>query len=111
LPVTVERDGDPTPLPPPVELSAYRVIQEALTNTLRHAGKATATVCLAYRRHALEVTVTDDGHGPDESAGAGHGLIGMRERVTLLGGEFCAGRADGGGFVVRARFPVEPEVR
>jgi signal transduction histidine kinase len=111
LPVTVERDGDPVPLPTAVDLSAYRLVQEALTNTLRHAGPATAHVCLAYRRHALEVTVTDDGFGPKDDAGpvAGHGLLGMRERVHLLGGDFCAGRGEAGGFVVRARLPLGPE--
>ena len=113
LPVVVEREGNPAPLPTAVELSVYRIVQEALTNTLRHAGPATAHVCLAYRRDGLEVTVTDDGFGPKDDAGpvAGHGLLGMRERVHLLGGDFCAGRGEGGGFVVRARFPLEAEGR
>jgi signal transduction histidine kinase len=113
LPITVERNGDPVPLPTVVDLSAYRIVQEALTNALRHAGPATAHVCLAYRREALEVTVTDDGFGPTDDAGpvAGHGLLGMRERVHLLGGDFYAGRGETGGFVVRARLPLEPGER
>ena len=111
LPVTVERDGNPVPLPTAVELSAYRIVQEALTNALRHAGPATAKVCLSYRPNGLEVEVTDDGYGPPGSEGprTGHGLLGMRERVHLLGGDFWARRGENGGFVVRAFFPLDVE--
>jgi signal transduction histidine kinase len=109
LPVTVQRTGMARPLPPGVELSVYRIVQEALTNTLKHAGPATAYVCLTYGEGALEVTVRDDGYGPSAEAEAsgGHGLLGMRERVHLFGGDFRAGPDEGGGFNVHARFPLE----
>jgi signal transduction histidine kinase len=108
LPVEAVVEGEPRRLPPGVDLSAYRIVQEALTNALRHAGGASARVLLRYGRHALEVEVIDDGHGPTENAGpTGHGLIGMRERVQLFGGELEAGPRPGGGFVVRARLPSD----
>jgi signal transduction histidine kinase len=101
-------EGEPRPLPPGADLSAYRIVQEALTNTLRHAGGASARVLLRYRPDALEVEVVDDGRGPAGDADPlGHGLIGMRERVQLFGGELEAGPRPGGGFVVRARLPSE----
>ncbi len=110
LPVGVRVDGDPRPLPPGVELSTYRVIQESLTNVLKHAGPARADVRIAYRDDALDVTVVDDGFGPARGDGVttcpGHGLLGMRERVHLFGGEFQAGGRPGGGFAVHARFPL-----
>ncbi len=110
LPVGVRVDGDPRPLPPGVELSTYRVIQESLTNVLKHAGPARADVRIAYRDDALDVTVVDDGFGPARGNGVttcpGHGLLGMRERVHLFGGEFQAGGRPGGGFAVHARFPL-----
>jgi signal transduction histidine kinase len=90
-------------------LSVYRIVQEALTNTLKHAGPATAWVCLDYGKDALEVTVRDDGYGQSTGAEAsgGHGLLGMRERVHLFGGDFSAGPGQAGGFTVHARFPLE----
>ncbi len=112
LPVEVRVEGEPRPLPPGVDLSAYRVVQEALTNALRHAGPARASVVVRYGQDDVEIEVTDDGRGVPEDAGAaggpGHGLVGMRERVALFRGEFQAGPGDGGGFAVRARLPVEP---
>ena len=93
LPVEAVVEGAPRPLPPGVDLSAYRIVQEALTNALRHAGGASARVVVRYEPDALELEVADDGPGPpdDPEASGGHGLIGMRERVQLFGGELEAG--------------------
>ena len=110
LPVDLRVEGEPQPLPPGVDLSLYRVIQEALTNTLRHAGPARASVILRYSPAAVEVEVADDGRGlPDGSSPVrfGNGLAGMRERVALFSGEFQAGPRPGGGFSVRARLPLD----
>ncbi|TQM13566.1 sensor histidine kinase [Pseudonocardia kunmingensis] len=106
LPVTVVVEGRARPLPPQVDQTAYRVIQEALTNVTRHAGEATATVCLRYRRGALTVRVTDDGDTSREPPVPGHGLIGMRERVTGLGGHLVAGPGPVRGFSVVAELPT-----
>ena len=108
LDVDLSVAGDRRPLPPGLGLVVYRVVQEALTNTIRHAGPAHATVCLDYRPDVIVVTVTDDGRGAAAPAGAGpgHGLAGMRERVALYGGELAAGPQVGGGFRVVARVPV-----
>jgi signal transduction histidine kinase len=122
LVVTVERVGPPSPLAPSVDLSAYRIVQEALTNALKHGGTGTiATVTLTYGPDGLQVEVVDDGRGrsngrtdhpPDEpAAAAGHGLLGMRERVALYGGQFAAERLPGSGFRVRATFPISPASR
>jgi len=106
LPVTVEATGDGRDVPPGVDLSAYRIIQEALTNVLKHAGPATATVRIEYGADDLRLAVTDTGGGADAPAGgSGHGLVGIRERVAVVGGEVEAGPAPGGGFEVRARLP------
>jgi signal transduction histidine kinase len=106
LPVRLEVDGTPRPLPPGIELAGYRIVQEALTNTLKHAGVASATVLMRYEQRALEIEVVDNGRG-GASNGRGHGLIGMRERVALYGGELDAGPRPQGGFRVCARLPVE----
>ncbi len=109
LTIDLSVHGSPRRVDPGVDLSAYRVVQEALTNALRHAGPARARVEIRYLPHAIEVEVVDDGRGSAAAAGAhGHGLVGMRERVTLYGGEVSAGSAPGGGFAVRARLPLEP---
>ena len=109
MPVTVAVDGQKRPLPPGVDLSAYRIIQEALTNALRHAGMATAKVAVTYRTHEVEVRVDNDGAGPVAThPGGGHGLAGMRERVRLFGGTLEAGPTPNGGFCVRAVLPTEP---
>jgi len=110
LPVEAVVEGARRPLPPGVDLSAYRIVQEALTNALRHAGGASARVVVRYEPDALELEIADDGPGPteDPEASGGHGLIGMRERVQLFGGELDAGPRAGGGFLVRARLPSEP---
>jgi signal transduction histidine kinase len=107
LPVEAVVKGSPRPLPPGVDLSAYRIVQEALTNALRHAGGASARVVVRYEPDKIELEIADDGVGPP-GASAGHGLIGMRERVQLFGGELEAGPRPGGGFLVRARLPSEP---
>jgi signal transduction histidine kinase len=111
LPVEAVVEGTPRPLPPGVDLSAYRVVQEALTNSLKHAGGARARVVLRYEPDALDLEIADDGPGPvaETAFPGGRGLIGMRQRVQLCGGAFAAGPADGGGFVVRARLPIEAE--
>jgi signal transduction histidine kinase len=110
LPVELHVDGEPAPLPAGVDLAAYRVVQEALTNALKHAGAARAEVVVGYRPHEVLVEVSDDGRGPGANGASadsgGHGLVGMRERVALYGGELEAGRRRGGGFLVRARLPV-----
>ncbi|ABL79483.1 MULTISPECIES: histidine kinase [unclassified Nocardioides] len=107
LPVEVVREGDPVELPPGVDLSAYRIVQEALTNALKHAGPARARVVLRYLPRAFEVEVLDDGHGTGAGGGSGHGLTGVRERVEVYGGQLSAGTRPEGGFAVRARLPIE----
>lgn len=109
LAVELSTTGHERPLPPGVDISAYRIIQEALTNALRHAGAGRADVTLRYGDHDLDVEVRDDGNGSGltDVDGSGHGLIGMRERATVLGGRLEAGDAPDGGFVVRARLPLE----
>ena len=109
-PVTLRVEGSPRVLAQTVELSAYRVVQEALTNVVRHATPATATVVIRYDDDgAVVVEITDDGHrlGNKRGDGPGHGLAGMRERVCLLGGELAAGPRAGGGYQVVARLPAE----
>ncbi|MEH1129078.1 sensor histidine kinase [Micromonospora sp. CPCC 206061] len=104
--VTVEVTGERRDLPVVIDLAAYRVVQESLTNVLRHAGAATATVRLAYKTEEITVEVTDTGRTAAAPSGGGHGLAGMRERVDALGGEFDAGPMPGGGFRVYARLPL-----
>ena len=107
LPVTVTVTGPQRPLPAEVDQAAYRIVQEALTNVGRHAGGARACVQLRYAPDALTVQVDDDGAGAGSRApGPGLGLIGMRERVSALGGRLHAGPRDGGGFRVRAEIPA-----
>jgi signal transduction histidine kinase len=108
LPVEFAVEGEAQPLPVGLELSAYRIVQEALTNALKHAGDAHASVRVRYGPESLELEIVDDGPGAAAPvAGAGHGLVGMRERVALYGGTFAAGRdGAGGGFAVRVLLPV-----
>ena len=107
LPVTVIVTGAERPLPPDVDQAAYRIVQEALTNVSRHAGQACASVRLHYAPDALTVQVDDDGQGHStRPAGPGLGLVGMRERVSALGGRLSAGPQDGRGFQVLAELPV-----
>jgi signal transduction histidine kinase len=108
LPVNVRVEGEPRPLPPGIDLSAYRIVQEGLTNALKHAGPATAEVVVRYGPRELELVVRDDGRGRGPSAnGGGHGLLGMRERVALYGGDLTAGPRPEGGFALAARLPLE----
>jgi signal transduction histidine kinase len=109
LPVALDVDGSPRPLAPGVDLSAYRILQEALTNTVKHANASSASVRLRFSPAAVEVEIEDDGRGPVPNGNGGHGLIGMRERVELYGGELETGPREGGGFRVRARLPLETE--
>ncbi len=104
VPVEIEVRGTPRELPAGVDVSAYRIVQEALTNVLKHAGPARARVIVAYGPDAVELEVVDDGRGPQN--GQGHGLVGMRERVALYGGTLEAGPAGPRGFRVRARLPL-----
>ncbi|HEY6890521.1 MAG TPA: sensor histidine kinase [Solirubrobacter sp.] len=105
-PVRFVLDGRPAPLPPSVELTAFRIVQEALTNARRHAPGAPVEVSLLYGEDALLLVVRDHGPGPSGVESAGQGLVGMRERVTMVGGELRTGAADGGGFSVEARLPT-----
>jgi signal transduction histidine kinase len=106
LPVTLTVEGSRTPLPAGVDLSAYRIVQEALTNALKHAGPASARVTVRYGEDELELDIVDDGAGAINGDGGGHGLIGMRERVTMFGGDLDAGARREGGYAVRARLPI-----
>jgi signal transduction histidine kinase len=108
LPVELSVIGEPRPLPEGVALCAYRIVQEALTNTLKHAQASGARVNVRYAADALELRVVDDGRGNSQVNGeAGHGLIGMRERVALFGGELTTSGRAGRGYEVRARLPIE----
>jgi signal transduction histidine kinase len=109
LPVEITVEGDQVPLPRSLDQSAYRIIQEALTNALRHADDTIAHVAVRYQADRLELEVANDGHGnrrPPDHEGGGRGLIGIQERVALFGGELDAGPRAGGGFVVRCRLPL-----
>jgi signal transduction histidine kinase len=108
LPVELHIDGQPRDLPAGIELSAFRIVQEALTNALKHAGPARAQVIVRYRTDALELEIADDGPGAAaiSGTGGGHGLPGMRERVALYGGHLDAGHRPTGGFGVRVQLPV-----
>jgi len=107
LAVQLQTKGEPVPLPPGVDLSAYRIVQEALTNVLKHAHASHAEVLVGYHPGELELEISDDGHGPTDGPG-GHGLVGMRERVALYGGTLQAGQRDGGGYRLHARLRFEP---
>jgi signal transduction histidine kinase len=106
LPTTFTVRGDVRPLPPEVDQTAYRVVQEALTNVTRHAGPASASVQITYGPHTLTVCVDDDGQGTRRAPVPGYGLIGMRERVTAVGGRLHAEPGPSRGFAVRAELPL-----
>ncbi|MEV5408665.1 sensor histidine kinase [Thermopolyspora sp. NPDC052614] len=113
LTVKVDIEGDPAPLPAGLDLSAYRIIQEALTNTLKHAGSTDATIKISYRPTELRLTITDAGpRGPAPlglpARPGGHGLIGMRERAALFKGTLTTGPRPGGGYTVQAALPLTP---
>jgi signal transduction histidine kinase len=107
LPVRLRVDGDPFPLPSTLDLSAYRVVQEGLTNALKHADASAADVLVRYGSDDLRIEVRDDGRSAAPGDGTGHGLVGVRERVKIYGGEMTAGAASNGGFVLSTRFPLE----
>jgi signal transduction histidine kinase len=106
LSVDVRVEGTPRALRAGLGLSAYRIIQEGLTNAIKHAGDCRAAVMVRYVPDALELEVVDDGSGDGLGGGTGHGLVGIRERVGLFGGELEMGRRDGGGWRLRARLPL-----
>ncbi len=108
LAVDVARSGEPWPLPAAMDLTAFRVLQEALTNVLRHSGTRTARVGINYGRDSVELSVADDGRG-DTGAGSGHGQLGMRERVAVWGGSLRMGNRAGGGYEVVATLPRAEE--
>src|SRR4051812_44331719 len=110
LPVELHVDGEPFPLPRGVELSAYRIVQEGLTNALKHAHASDADVTVRYRPDELEIEVRDNGRGTATTDGQGHGLVGVRERVKIYGGEMSAGRSAEGGFVLSTRLPLGGDV-
>ncbi len=110
LPVQLTTEGEPVELPPGVDLSAYRIVQEALTNALKYAGPARAWVIVRYGPDDLELEIANDGlTDPVQNGRTGHGLVGMRERVAVYGGELDSGPRPGGGFAVRARLPIGKE--
>jgi signal transduction histidine kinase len=106
LPVHLRVEGEPRDLPPGIDLSAFRIVQEALTNALTHAGPARARVVVRYRPDELELEISDDGLGTGDGSGSGYGLVGMRERVSVYGGELHAGRRPEGGYALRVRLPL-----
>jgi signal transduction histidine kinase len=106
LPVELHVDGEPFPLPRGVDLSAYRIVQEGLTNALKHARATTANVTVRYALDELQIEVRDNGVGSSTTDGLGHGLVGVRERVKIYGGQMSAGSANGGGFVLSTRLPL-----
>jgi len=106
LPVRLHRDGDPFPLPRAIDLSAYRIIQEGLTNALKHARASHADVTVRYGSDELQIEIRDDGRGATTTDGLGHGLVGIRERVKIYGGEMSTGIATGGGFILSTRLPL-----
>jgi signal transduction histidine kinase len=108
LPVELRIEGEASQLPAGVDLTAYRLVQEGLTNVVKHAQASRAEVLVNYGDGYLEVTVRDDGKGVGNGDGGGHGLVGMRERVSVYGGELDAGPATGGGYRLRAKLPLTP---
>lgn len=102
----VRRHGERRPLPPTVDHAAFRIIQESVTNVIRHAGTRRCRVSIDHRPDELRIEITDDGHNGTGDAGSGYGISGMRERVALLNGRFSAGPRSEGGFLVSARLPL-----
>jgi signal transduction histidine kinase len=111
LPVDLRVEGAAVPLPRALDLSAYRIVQEGLTNALKHAQASHAVVFVRYRPDELEIEVRDDGRGSSPTDGRGHGLIGVQERVSLYGGRMSAAAANGGGFVLTTHLPLDGATR
>ena len=107
LPVHLDRNGERVALSRAIDLSAYRIIQEGLTNVLKHAHATHAEVAIRYGSDDLQIRVSDDGTGSNPVDGNGHGLVGIRERVKIYGGEMSTGQGPGGGFILTARLPLE----
>ena len=112
VPTRVEVVGTPRPLPPEVDLAAFRIAQEALANVMRHAGAAQAVIVVRYEERRVVVEIVDDGNGPAprlvDARRPRHGIVGMSERAAAIGGSLEAGARDGGGFRVRAELPLGP---
>ena len=106
LPVELRVEGDPVQLPAGVDLTAYRLVQEGLTNAIKHANAERAEVIVHYRNGTVELTVSDDGSGDGGGESGGHGLVGMRERVSVYGGSLDAGPRPDGGYELHATLPV-----
>jgi signal transduction histidine kinase len=111
LPVQLHVHGEPVALPRGIDLSAYRIVQEGLTNALKHARASNADVTVRYRPDELQIEVRDNGEGNSTSNGLGHGLVGVRERVKIYGGEMSAGTANGSGFILSTRLPLSADRR
>jgi signal transduction histidine kinase len=111
LPVRLHVDGEPIALPRGIDLSAYRIVQEGLTNALKHARASNADVTVRYRPDELQIEVRDNGEGSSTSDGLGHGLVGVRERVKIYGGEMSAGTANGSGFILSTHLPLSADRR
>jgi signal transduction histidine kinase len=109
LPVQLHIDGDAFPLPRAIDLSAYRIVQEGLTNALKHSRATEADVTVRYATDQVELEVRDNGIGTATGDGLGHGLVGIRERVKIYGGEMTAGTATGGGWALNTRLPITGE--
>lgn len=107
--VELHVEGKPFPLPRAIDLSAYRIVQEGLTNTLKHAAASHAEVTVTYHTDEVELKVLDDGGGAATTNGRGHGLVGIRERVKIFGGEMSTGAAPAGGFMLKARLPIDQQ--
>jgi signal transduction histidine kinase len=107
LPVGLRVEGEHEPLPGTLDLSAYRIVQEGLTNTLKHAHASRADVVIRFEPDKVKIDIRDDGDGPSTTDGLGHGLVGVRERVKIYGGEMTAGRGRGGGFLLSTSLPLE----
>jgi signal transduction histidine kinase len=107
LPVELHVAGEPVALPEPLDLSAYRIVQEGLTNALKHARARRAEVVIGYDPGELRIEVRDDGEGAPDGDGLGHGLVGIGERVKIYGGDMSAAPAPGGGFVLSTRLPLQ----
>jgi signal transduction histidine kinase len=107
LPVGLRVEGEHEPLPGALDLSAYRIVQEGLTNTLKHAHASRADVVIRFEPDKVKIDIRDDGDGPSTTDGLGHGLVGVRERVKIYGGEMTAGRGRGGGFLLSTSLPLE----
>ena len=106
LPVRLRPEGDPVELPRGIDIYAYRIVQEGLTNALKHAHATEAAVALSYTSDQLRIEVSDNGHGAASNGGRGHGLIGIHERVKLYGGDMSTETTNGGGFTLSARLPL-----